>query len=241
MKRPILILLKVLLFVALVMAATFGFEKSYDFGLPFLSDFKGAGWRDIAALGVALLVSAGLLACALLPFRRSQRELPFFFRAHFFVPVLFALWVVAGSLFPFSCKQLTQSLPGFLLGANDWGVGNIYTYTKLADWIALLAGSAACARLVAASASMSSGIAKRLQLCFPHLLAGAVLHGLPVFDPHEALSVDLALLFAWALAGFAAITALQSFAEASRRRWPVALSWLVAFGWLFVSVARFRP
>ena len=241
MKRIFTILLKVLVFVALILAAFWSFERTYDLGLPFQSDYEGAGWRDIAALVVALLASAGLLACAFLPFLRSQRELPFFFRAHFFVPILFALWVVAGSLFPFSCRQLTQSLPGFLLGANDWGVGNIYTYTKLADWIALLAGCAACARLKPDGASTANGIAKRTRLCFPHLLAGVVLHGLPLFDPRNPLSVDLALLFGWALVGFAAVVALQSLAESSRRRWPTVLSWLASFGWIFVSVARFRP
>ena len=92
--------------------------------------------------------------------------------------------------------------------------------------------------------SAGDGFAKRLRLCFPHLLAAAALHLLPaVFEAsiHSALAADNGLLFLWLLAGFAAITALQSLAEDLHDRWPMVLSWLVAFGWLFVPVADFRP
>ena len=204
----------------------------------------GPGWAVIALSIAVWALFVGAVVLAFLPFRRSQRELPAFFRAHFFVPVLFVLWVVCGSAFPFSPHQLTRVLPGFLLGADDWGVGNIYTYTKLADWVALLAGCAACTRLAPEGASAADGFAKRFRLCFPHLLAAAALHFVPaVFEAsiHSALAVDNGLLFLWLLVGFAAITALQSLADDLRSRWPMVLSWLVAFGWLFVPVADFRP
>ncbi len=90
------------------------------------------------------------------------------------MPVLFALWVLAGLLFPFSPHQLTHTLPAFLLGADDWGVGNIYTYTKLADWVALLAGCAACAHLANENTTVEQGFIKRLRLCFPHLIAARI-------------------------------------------------------------------
>ena len=206
---------------------------------------KGSpGWADIALCIAEWAMMVGALVLAFLPFRRSQRELPVFFRAHIFVPVLFVLWVVCGSAFPFSPHQLTRVLPGFLLGANDWGVGNIYTYTKLADWVALLAGCAACTRLASGGASAANGFAKRFRLCFPHLLAAATLHVVPpVFTTsfQSALDVDNGRLFVWLLAGFTLITALQSLADDLRSRWPMVLSWLVAFGWLFVPVADFRP
>ena len=204
----------------------------------------GPGWAMIALSIAVWALFVGAVALAFLPFRRSQRELPVFFRAHLFVPVLFALWVLAGSAFPFSPHQLTRVLPSFLLGADDWGSGNIYTYTKLADWVALLAGCAACTRLAPEGASAADGFAKRFRLCFPHLLAAAALHFVPaVFEAsiHSALAVDNGLLFLWLLVGFAAITALQSLADDLRSRWPMVLSWLVAFGWLFVPVADFRP
>ena len=204
----------------------------------------GPGWAEIALSILFWAMLVGAVVLAFLPFRRSQRELPVFFRAHLFVPVLFALWVLAGNAFPFSPHQLTRVLPGFLLGADDWGSGNIYTYTKLADWVALLAGCAACTRLAPEGAAAVDGFAKRFRLCFPHLLASAARHVVPaVFEAsiHSAQAVDNGLLFLWLLVGFAAITSLQSLAESSRRRWPTILSWLVAFGWLFVSVARFRP
>ena len=204
----------------------------------------GPGWAEIALSILVWAILVGVVVLAFLPFRRSQRELPVFFRAHLFVPVLFALWVLVGSAFPFSPHQLTRVLPGFLLGADDWGVGNIYTYTKLADWVALLAGCAACSRLASEGASAAGGFAKRFRLCFPHLLAAAALHFVPaVFEVniHSALAADNGRLFLWLLAGFASITALQSLAEDLRSRWPMVLSWLIAFGWLFVPVADSRP
>lgn len=240
MKRHSRILLQALAFLALVAGAVWFFTKTYDLGLPFLSDDGRRGARDVGRLAVSLL-AAGIVSLAFLVFRRSQRELPVFFRAHVFVPVLFVLWVVGGSLLPFSCKQLTQTLPGFLLGANDWGVGNIYAYTKLADWLALLAGCAACARLATPAASVAGGVLKRLRLCMPHLLSAAFLHVAAGAPPPDALGTDLARLFAWLVFGFAAVAALQSLAESAHRRWPLVLAWLVAIGWLFVSVARYHP
>ncbi len=37
----------------------------------------------------------------------------------------------------FSPHALTHTTPVFLLGATDWGSGNIYTFTKIAYWMAL--------------------------------------------------------------------------------------------------------
>ena len=229
MKRLALLALNLLAFAtaAVVFVAVY-MIPSFCKGSP--------GWAEIALSIAGWAMMVGALVLAFLPFRRSQRELPVFFRAHLFVPVLFALWGLAGSAFPFSPHQLTRVLPGFLLGANNWGVGNIYTYTKLADWVALLAGCAACTRL--------ASFAKRVRLCFPHLLAAAALHVVPpVFKAsfQSALDVDNGRLFVWLLAGFTLITALQSLAESAHRRWPLVLAWLVALGWLFVSVARYRP
>ena len=188
-------------------------------------------------LGI-IVVGVGM---AFLPFRRSQSDIPAFFRAHFFVPVLFALWFLGGLLFPFSPHQLTRTMPDFLLGANDWGTGNIYTYTKLADWLGLLAGCAACADLADDRMLIAHGVAKRLRICRPHLLAAAVLHlGMSLCSDH-ALATDLLFLFAWLLVGFFSISFLQSLSEKSRNRFAIFLAWLIAFGWLFVPVARFRP
>ena len=194
--------------------------------------------------GLALLVAvAGAIGVCFLPFRNGQRELPIFFRAHVFVPLLFAAWILSGAAFPFSPHQLTHDLPDFLLGADDWGVGNIYTFTKLAYWVALFAGCAACGRLAENPVPTLAGVAKRFRLCVPHLIAagmlpavGGVLGGAcaPLFE-------DLALLYVWLLVGFFAIVALQAHGDSVRRRWPRLVAWLVAFGWLFVSVARHRP
>ena len=193
------------------------------------------------ALWVGIVIAIG---AAFLPFGYSRRELPIFFRAHIFVPCLFAMWVCAGSLFPFSPHQLTRTMPDFLLGADDWGVGNIYTYTKLADWLALLAGCAACGHLAIDSPMFAGGFAKLLRLCLPHLVAALALHLVPsIFECgiHNALVIDDGVLFLWLLVGFGAIIALQSLANSTRQWLPRLLSWLAATGWLFVPVAISRP
>ena len=242
MKRP-LILLPLLALAAV--AATVAFAIYGTTAAPVVADdypycSGGPGWAEIGLSIAFWAMLVGAVVLAFLPFRRSQRELPVFFRAHVFVPSLFVLWVLAGSAFPFSPRQLTQVLPGFLLGANDWGVGNIYAYTKLADWLALLAGCAACARVGDPATPAAAGFAKRLRLCLPHLIAAVALHLVPgVFG--RALAVDCTRLLVWLFAGFAVISILQSLAGEMRRRWPMVLSWLAAFGWLFVPVAQFRP
>ena len=239
-------LLPLLLLALAAVAATIAFMIYGTTAAPVVADdypycSGGPGWAEIGLSIAFWAILVGAVVLAFLPFRRSQRELPVFFRAHIFVPSLFVLWVLAGSAFPFSPHQLTQVLPGFLLGANDWGVGNIYTYTKLADWLALLAGCAACAHVGDPATPAAEGFAKRLRLCFPHLLAAVVLHLVPGVFGRDALAVDITRLFVWLFAGFAAIAILQSLAGEMRRRWPLVLSWMTAFGWLFVSVARFRP
>ena len=209
-----------------------------------VSPETGPSWIEFLSANLLLGGIAVMIGLSLLPFRRSQRELPLFFRAHVFVPVLFALWVLAGFLFPFSPHQLTHTLPAFLLGANDWGVGNIYTYTKLADWAALLVGCAACAHLANENTTVEQGFIKRLRLCFPHLIAAVAAHFIPaVFECgiHNALAVDNGILFFWLLAGFVVVIALQSLAQGIKEQWSLVVSWLVAFGWLFVPVALSRP
>ena len=201
-------------------------------------------WLVLASWVMFFVGLVGAVGLVFTPFRKSRRELPVFFQAHLFVPALLLLWIGAGLLFPFSPHQLTRVLPGFLLGANDWGVGNIYTYTKFVDWLALLTGCAACAHFKAPATSFWDGVAKRLRLCLPHLIAALLLHLVPgIFESgiHDALAVDETLLFIWLLVGCATVVGCQSLAEASHRRWPLVLSWLATFGWLFVPVAVNRP
>ncbi len=197
-------------------------------------------WLWFVSLAVLGITFFAVLVLAFLPFRRGQRELPVFFRAHIFVPVLFGLWVLIGNLFPFSPDQLTLTMPDFLLGADDWGTGNIYTFSKLADSIGLLAGCIACANLGEGAVPTALGFVKRLRLCRPHLLAATILH-VGMMLEGEKLAVDMLFLFVWLIVGFAGIAGLQSLANSIQRCWPRILAWLIACGWLFVSVARFRP
>lgn len=179
--------------------------------------------------GVGVLV---LMSLVFVPFDRSRRALPVWFRARWFVPALFCLWAYIGGKYPFSPHQLTHVLPAFLLGCDDWGVGNIYTFTKLADWVALFAGCLACARIPGEPLPVERGFAERFRLCLPHLVAAAILH-LP--------GMDNLLLYLWLLAGFVAVAGLQAMAGDPERRWPRILPWLAATAWLFVPVALQRP
>ena len=173
-----------------------------------------------------------LMSLVFVPFDRSRRALPVWFRARWFVPALFFLWVYTGSKYSFSPHQLTHVLPAFLLGCDDWGVGNIYTFTKLADWLALFAGCLACARIPGEPLPVERGFAERFRLCLPHLVAATILH-LP--------GMDNLLLYLWLLAGFVAVAGLQSMAGDPDRRWPRILPWLAASAWVFVPVALQRP
>lgn len=189
-------------------------------------------WLLALASAVTAVGFLVLLSLVFVPSDRSRHALPVWFRARWFVPALFVLWVLIGNCFPFTPHQLTHVLPAFLLGCDDWGVGNIYTFTKLADWLALLAGCLACARLPGDPPPAARGFAERFRLCLPHLVAAAVLH-LP--------GTDNLLLYLWLLAGFAAVAGLQSMADDPTRRWPRLLPWLAATAWLFVPVALQRP
>jgi len=179
--------------------------------------------------GVGVLVLTSLV---FVPFDRSRRALPVWFRARWFVPALFCLYVGIGSAFPFSPHQLTRVLPGFLLGADDWGTGNIYTFLKLTDWVALFAGCLACARLPGEPLPAARGFAERCRLCLPHLAAAIV--------PH-LLGLDNLLLYPWLLVGFGAVAGFQAVAGGTGRRWRRMLPWLAAAAWIFVPVAMQRP
>jgi hypothetical protein len=190
------------------------------------------GWvmkLSAVVFGVCVLV---LMSLVFVPFDRTRRALPVWFRARWFVPALFCLYVGIGSAFPFSPHQLTHVLPGFLLGAYDWGVGNIYTYLKLTDWLALFAGCLACARLPGDPLPAARGFAERWRLCLLHLVAA-------IF-PH-LLGMDNLLLYPWLLVGFTAVAGLQAVANDPIRRCSRILPWLAAATWIFVPVALQRP
>ena len=190
----------------------------------------------VALAGIVIPVGfLVLLSLAFVPSDRTRRALPVWFRARWYVPALCFLWSQIGLYFPFTPHQLTHVLPGFLLGSDDWGSGNIYTFTKLADWLSLLAGCLACARLPGDPLPAARGFAERFRLCLPHLVAAIVPHLL------NGGELDTPLLYLWLLVGFTAVVALQSLSDDPTRRWPRLLPWLAATAWLFVPVALQRP
>lgn len=62
----------------------------------------------------------------------NQSQFPAWYRPYIVLPILGILYVTIPSKWDFSPHVLTQSMPYFLVGASDWGVGNIYAFTKLA-------------------------------------------------------------------------------------------------------------
>jgi len=204
------------------------------FGPNGIVDQTYPAWLVTMAIVIIPVGFLFLLSLAFVPFDRTRRALPVWFRARWFVPALCFLWSQIGLHFPFTPHQLTHVLPAFLLGSDDWGSGNIYTFTKLADWLSLLAGCIACARLPGDPLPSARGFAERWRLCLPHLVAATLLH-LVVFFP------DILLLYPWLLLGFAAVAALQSLSNDPTRCWPRLLPWLAATAWLFVPVALQRP
>ena len=197
-------------------------------------DEPSAAWKWNLSISLIALAFLLLLGLAFVPFSRTRRALPVWFRAHWFVPVLFLLLWQIGCAFPFTHHQQTHELPGFLLGSNDWGSGNIYTFTKLVDWLALFAGCLACGRLPGDPLPAARGFSERCRLCLPHLVAAAILH-------ISARDSDNLLLYPWFLVGFAAVAGLQAVANDPIRRCSRILPWLAAAAWIFMPVALQRP
>ena len=69
--------------------------------------------------------------------------LPIWFRAYVFIPILASMYVVIPIKWNFSPHVLTNTMPNYLIGATDWGVSNIYAFTKIACWISMIFGSLA--------------------------------------------------------------------------------------------------
>ena len=56
----------------------------------------------------------------------QDKQLPVWFRAYVFIPILTIAYVVIPLfVWDFSPHALTHTVPDFLLGATDWGTGNI--------------------------------------------------------------------------------------------------------------------
>ena len=146
----------------------------------------------------------------------------------------------------FSPHALTHTTPQFLLGANDWGISNIYAFTKLACWIGLILGGLAntlCT--LPASTTAASTLKWRLNLNRWHFFAVVMLFlsaTLPEFE-RSVFARDMGLLLIFFFVG-ALVTLLVLF-HAQRNSWSqlatIGTILLVTIPWGLVPVSLGRP
>ena len=176
----------------------------------------------------------------------SQQCLPIWFRAYVIIPVLAVLYVAIPSRWPFSPHVLTHSMPYFLLGASDWGVSNIYAFTKMAYWIGLLIGGIANAMcLYPSELNVKEGLTWRFRLNAWHfgaaftlaIIATVLLH----IHGHDGM--DMCLLTGFLVIGALSIILLLSYGQ--RRSWSVTMRVcsviVIGVVWGFVPVNIGRP
>jgi hypothetical protein len=161
------------------------------------------------------------------------------------LPVLGILYVAVPSKWDFSPHVLTHSMPYFLVGASDWGVGNIYAFTKLAFWIGLVLGALAntgCAH--PADLGLMRSVVWRLRQNLWHVAAAPVLATCLVpFMQYHGDAHETWLLTAYLFAGIIIVLTIHSFGQiqswATRMRMIGAL--FVAIAWGFVRVSMEHP
>jgi len=136
-------------------------------------------------------------------------------------------------------------MPYFLVGASDWGVGNIYAFTKLAFWIGLVLGALANTRSEhPADLGLKRSVVWRLRQNIWFLVAAVALatslapsmryHG----DAHETW-----LLTAYLFAGIVIVLSIHSLAQC--QAWPKRVrligALVAAIAWGFVRVSMEHP
>ena len=166
------------------------------------------------------------------------------FRAYVFIPILAILYVVIPSfVWNFSPHALTHTVPKFLLGATDWGSGNIYSFTKIAYWIGLLFGTAANASVCSQGEGLAKSFWWRIRLNLWHIGAAFVIPLSSVLIGINTDTIDLWLLFAYFCTCTTLIILLFAAGE-KKNGWKsisLPLSLLLAVLWGFAPVAIGRP
>jgi hypothetical protein len=166
------------------------------------------------------------------------------FRAYVFIPVLAVLYVVIPLfVWNFSPHALTHTVPQFLLGATDWGSGNIYTFTKIAYWLALVLGTVANASVCSQVEGLAKSFWWRIRLNLWHIGAAFVIPLSTILGGINTDTIDMWLLFAYFFTCTALIVLLLTAGE-KKSGWKaisLPLSLLLAVLWGFVPVAIGRP
>lgn len=174
----------------------------------------------------------------------TEAKLPFWFRSYTIIPVMAVLYVGIPSRWDFSPHVLTHTMPYFLVGATDWGVSNIYAFTKMVYWLGLILGGIANALCDhPAGLSLSSVLLWRVRLNAWHIGAALFLPVGTAWLMQGEDRLDMLLLAAYFAAGALAIVALlkrfQDRESPMAARIGVAL--LVGVAWGFVRVSLGSP
>jgi hypothetical protein len=174
----------------------------------------------------------------------KQSVFPIWFRPHVVIPFLGLLWVVVPLfVWNFSPYALTHTTPEFLLGATDWGSGNIYSFTKIAYWIGLILGTIANLAVVADKTNLAASVLWRIRLNAWHILAASFIPGAVLSGGNATDSQDMWLLLGYLLS--CSLVVLFLIALAQFKRWPKGLYGpillLGAVGWGLVPVSVGRP
>jgi hypothetical protein len=174
----------------------------------------------------------------------SQKIFPLWYRAYFIVPLLGVLYVVIPLfVWDFSPHALTHTTPDFLLGATDWGTGNIYSFTKIGYWIGIILGTIANIRITPKIHSMATSLFWRFRLNAWHIGAAFIIPLLSSIGGISIDSLDMWLLFGYLFICTSFILIMIAIAQAQRLPRSIYATVLFAgsLAWVFVPVSYGRP
>jgi len=174
--------------------------------------------------------------------KMKQSVFPVWYRAYIIIPALGILYVVVPLfVWNFSPHALTHTTPVFLLGATDWGSGNIYSFTKIAYWIGLVLGGLANIRVVPEKQELARSFLQKFRLNVWHFGAAAVIPLMNLPGGIKTDSIDMWLLFGYfSLSACASLWLLTTAQQKGWRRYAGFLM-LIAIAWGFVPVSLGRP
>ena len=174
----------------------------------------------------------------------NKGNLPFWFRSYIIIPIMAVLYIGIPSRWDFSPHVLTHAMPYFLVGATDWGVSNIYAFTKLGYWIGLILGGLANALCDHPSGlSLASVILWRIRLNAWHFGAALFLPVGTAWLMQGEDRLDMLLLAAYFTAGaFAIVVLLNRLQDRERPKLArIAVALLVGVAWGFARVSMGSP
>ncbi|NCC62601.1 MAG: hypothetical protein EOM12_17065 [Verrucomicrobiae bacterium] len=172
----------------------------------------------------------------------KQGAFPIWFRVYVFIPVLGILYVfVPLFVWNFSPHALTHTTPVFLLGATDWGSGNIYTFTKIAYWIGLVFGLLANIRVVSKEQEATGSFLWKCRLNVWHFGAAFVIPLMALPDGVSTDTIDMWLLFGYFALSACFLLLLLTIAQQKGQTRYILVSLLIAIAWGFLPVSLGRP